>query len=159
MPVKNLHLMIRFSDTLYSVGDVVSKHNSVANNCGYVWFGKIGATISQNRIDIINKQIDAGIPTYLFLAKGNRKKLTFYRATLLKVSRKFEDKKKYVPKYYYDTKLIQYMHCWLKVTEIEPIESSALQKFKTVNSVFPLIESMARSSSGYFLVHEDSIFY
>lgn len=156
MSAKNLHLMIRFSDTLYSVGDVVSKHNAVVESCGYVWFGKIGTTISQNRMDIINKQIDTGIPTYLYLAKGNRKKLIFYRATLLKISKEFADKKKYVPKYYFETKLIQYMQSWIKISKIEPIESSAIQNLKTVNSIFPLLESMARSSSGYFLVHESS---
>ena len=155
MTDKTFHLVVRFSDNLFSVGDVVEKHNHVVAKVGYVWFGKIGQTISQNRIDLLNAQIAKSIPTYAYLVKGNRKKSTFYRANLLGISKDLtKEEKKFVPAYYAEAKLLKYMATWMKISNIEPIEISTISNLKTINSVYPLEESLVRSSSGYFFVHE-----
>ena len=80
------HLVVRFSDTMFGVGDVVAIHNAIVAENGAVWFGKLGQTLSQNRVEMLAKQIEQGIPTYLYLVKGNRKKSTAYQAKLLAVS-------------------------------------------------------------------------
>jgi hypothetical protein len=81
------HLVVRFSDTMFGVGDVVSKHNEIIARHGTVWFGKLGQTLSQSRIDMLNKQVEKGIPTFLYLVKGNRRKSTAYRAPLLMIGK------------------------------------------------------------------------
>jgi hypothetical protein len=53
MEDKVLHLVVRFSDNLFSVGEVTEKHNEVVLKFGYVWFGKFGSTISEKRIEIL----------------------------------------------------------------------------------------------------------
>lgn len=160
MQTTPLHLVIRFSDTMFSVGDVVALHNDVVDHHGAVWFGKLGGTLSQSRIDMLNKQIEQKIPTLLYLVKGNRRKSTPYKAEILAVSRDFPKKEKdLIPPYYGAKKLLKFMNAWVKVGHIEQVEMADLKNLKTINSIFPIEETLVRSSSGYFLVHESkSIF-
>jgi hypothetical protein len=47
----------------------------------------------------------------------------------------------------------------MKNKHIEQVEIADLKNLKTINSNFPIEETLVRSSSGYFLVHESkSIF-
>ena len=159
MEASPLHLVVRFSDTMFSVGDVVSLHNQVVEKHGAVWFGKLGQTISQSRVEKLNQQVEKNIPTFLYLVKGNRRKSTAYQASLLLVSKENPKDNALIPPYYAEKDLLQYMKAWMKVEEIEAIEMSEMKSLKAINSVFPISETLVRSSSGYFLVRESkSIF-
>ena len=151
---KHLHLVVRFSDTMFGMGDVVSLHNQIVSEQGFVWFGKLGQTISEMRINWINEQVEKKIPTHLYLVKGNRKKSTAYRANLLAISRDEPENKKGYPAYYAEKELLQYIKVWMKIEKIEAIDMAEMSKLKALNSIFPIAETLARSSSGYFLVHE-----
>jgi hypothetical protein len=150
-----LHLVVRFSDNLFSIGDVISKHNEVVEKQGYVWFGKIGSTLSSTRIDSLNNQIREDVPTYIYLVKGNRRKSTIYRASLLSVSKELpKGELRKVPSYYSTKGLRQYMNAWMRIAEISEVEPSSMKNLKAISSIFPIQETLARSSSGHFLVHE-----
>jgi hypothetical protein len=154
-----LHLVVRFSDSMFGVGNVVAEHNEIVSKHGAVWFGKLGSSVSQTRVDILNKQIEQKIPTFLYLVKGNRRKSMAYRADLLAVSRDFPKDKDQIPAYYEEKDLLEFMKVWMKIGQIEPIELSDMRSLKTINSIYPIAETLVRSSSGYFLVHESkSIF-
>jgi hypothetical protein len=156
---KHLHLVVRFSDTMFGMEDVVSIHNQVVAKQGYVWFGKLGQAISQMRVDWLNKQVGKKIPTYLYLVKGNRRKSTAYRTDLLAISRESPEGKGFYPAYYAEKELLKHMKTWMKIGQIESIEMSEMNGLKAISSIFPISETLARSSSGYFLVHESkSIF-
>jgi len=149
-----LHLVIRFSDTMFGVGDVVARHNEIVAAHGAVWFGKLGQTISASRMEMLNQQIAKGTPTWLYLVKGNRKKSTAYRAALQQISREMPTDAALIPAYYAEKDLLQFMKVWLKIGQIESIEMSEMDKLKAMNSVYPISETLVRSSSGYFLVKE-----
>lgn len=153
------HLVVRFSDTMFDVGDVVTRHNEVVAKRGAVWFGKLGQTISPSRIEKLNQQMEKNIPTFVYLVKGTRKKSTAYRASLMLVSKEMPNDGTSFPAYYGERKLLQFMKVWMKIGKIEEIESSKMKNLKAINSIFPIAETLVRSSSGYFLVHESkSIF-
>ena len=157
MSEKILHLVIRFSDGLFDIGDVIGKHNEVVDKYGYVWFGKIGTTLSSTRIDALNEQVKKGIPTFIYLVKGNRKKSTAYRAKLLFASKELpKGEAKKIPSYYSGNNLRQYMKAWIKTGEISEVDMSSMKNLKAINSIYPIQETLVRSSSGYFLVHESN---
>jgi len=156
MTDKALHLVVRFSDTMFGVGDVVAFHNRVVEKHGAVWFGKLGQTIAQSRVDKLNQQVEKKVPTFLYLVKGNRRKSTAYRAPLLLVSRERPEDDALIPTYYDEKELEQFMKAWMKVGKIEAIEMSEMSSLKAINSVFPISETLVRSSSGYFLVRESN---
>jgi hypothetical protein len=94
------------------------------------------------------------------LVKGNRRKSTPYKAGILAISRDFPKKEKaLIPPYYAEKKLLKFMNAWVKIGHIEQMEMSSLKNLKTINSIFPLEETLVRSSSGYFLVHESKSIY
>jgi hypothetical protein len=144
---------------MFDVGNVVALHNAVVTNNGAVWFGKLGQTLSQGRIDKLNEQVDKKILTYLYLVKGNRRKSTAFRAPLMRVSRDMPKETPLIPAYYAEKNLIQYMKAWMKVGFIEAIEMSEMDKLKAINSVFPIAETLVRSSSGYFLIQESKAIF
>jgi hypothetical protein len=155
----HFHLVVRFSDTMFGVGDVVAIHNAIIALQGAVWFGKLGQTFSQGRIDLLNQQVEKKIPTYLYLVKGNRRKSTAYCAPLMLVTRDQPQETALIPAYYAEKDLLKYMKAWMKIGRIESIEISRMDKLKTINSINTIAETLVRSSSGYFLVHESkSIF-
>lgn len=152
---KVFHLVVRFSDNLFGVGDVVAKHNEVVLRNGYVWFGKMGSTLSVNRIEMLNLQIAQNIPTFIYLVKGNRKKSTAYQAPLIGLAKQLsESETNKIPEYYAEKELVQYMKAWFKIGEIKPVEMSTMSNMRTLNSILPIQETLVLSSSGYFLIHE-----
>jgi hypothetical protein len=144
---------------MFGVGDVVAEHNVLVKKHGAVWFGKLGNPLSPARVELLNKQIELKIPTFLYLVKGNRKKSTAYRADLLSVTRDYPKDKALIPAYYKKKKLTDFMKVWMKIGKIEPIEMEEMSKLKAISSIYPIAETLVKSSSGYFLVHESqSIF-
>jgi len=154
-PKKNpLHLIVRFSDTIFEVGDVISRHNEIVDEQEFVFFGKMGQTVSHSRIEILNNQIENNIPTYLYLVKGNRKKSTVYQSTLMNISREKPNSNKQFPAYYIKKEMLKYINVWMKIGHIRKIDMSELKGLRAINSVYPISETLTRSSSGYFLVSQ-----
>jgi len=155
-----LHVVVRFSDRLFSIGNVIEKHNDVVSRFGYVWFGKIGMPVAQRRIDTLNEQIQKGIQTHLFLVQGNRKQSNFYQANLLNISRAIlKSESKCHPDYYLDNNIKKNIQTWFKITKINQIDSSVISKLRAIGSVYSLSETLVRSSTGYFLVQEGQNVY
>jgi hypothetical protein len=149
------HLLLRFSDSLLKSGDTIAYHNLVIEREGAVWFGKMGSPVSQDSIDILNIQVQQGIPTFVYLVKGNRSKSTAYRGRLVVASKTLLVTEKHlVPGYYAELNIHQYVKFWVKLSEIIPIDMVELQKMQVSSSVLPIQETLFKSSSGHFLVRE-----
>jgi len=140
---KPLHLVVRFSDTMFDVGDVIALHNEVIEQYGAVWFGKLGQTISQTRVDLLNQQVEKHIPTFVYLVKGNRRKSTAYRAPLIFLEEDFPPKvvvrnKQYIEFYIRPgsdiAKREQVMTDWYR-TNLKAITLSLIEKWEPVMGV------------------------
>ena len=152
---KPVHLLIRFSNSLLKTGDTIDEHNKVVEQKGAVWFGKMGSTVSQKHIDVLNEQIEKGVPTYLYLVKGNRRKSTFYKAELIYASKSLPDEEKdLVPTYYQELDIPRFVKFWAKIGTITPADPADLRQLKVASSVFPISETLAKSSSGHFIICE-----
>jgi len=149
---KPIHLAVRFSDTLFGIGNVVTRHNKIVEQRGSVYFGKMGQPISQLKADKLNQQIEKKIPTFLYLVKGNRKKSTAYRAPLLQVQKELPSEYNLIPSYYSEKNILQFMKVFMRIGEIKKIEIADLTSLRTISSLYPLTETLAKSSSGHFYV-------
>lgn len=154
MKPKIYHLVVRFSDSMFDVGDVVSIHNEIIEKHGSVWFGKLGQSISPKRVDLINKQVESGVETYLYLVKGNRKKSTAYQAKIISVRRSSPEQSHLIPEYYSKKSIFRYMKVFIRIGIINKIDLSEMEGLRAASSIFPITETIERSSSGYFLVHK-----
>ena len=148
-----VHLLVRFSDNLFAVGNAIAKHQEVIQQYGSVWFGKLGTPIGQKAIDGFNSQIEHGISTNLYLVKGNRKKSTFYKAKIITLSNEFPKKEKsFIPSYYFEKKIAKQMKSWVKITDIYPLEPDEIKSLRVKSSVMNIEETLFRSSAGLFYV-------
>jgi hypothetical protein len=94
------------------------------------------------------------VPTFIYLVKGNRRKSTFYQADLLAISRELPDGEEgRFPIYYIQNDVVKFIKTWFKISLISQIESPAISQLKTIGSINSILETLGRSSSGYFLVH------
>ncbi len=108
-----------------------------------------------NHIDRLNKQLQEGIPTFVYLVKGNRRKSTAFRGSLLLASKTLpEGDEHLVPPYYGDLDIPKYVKFWVKLNGIVPIDSANLQTMKVASSVLPIHETLFKSSSGHFIIRE-----
>ena len=152
-----VHLLVRFSDNLFAVGDAIAKHQEVVQKGESVWFGKLGTPISHKAIETIKWQIENKISSYLYLVKGNRRKSTFYKATIITLTDKFpKNEKDTSPPYYFEKKIARQMKSWIKIRDIQPLESSEVKFLKVKSSVLNLEETLFRSSAGLFYVVQKS---
>ena len=152
---KTVHLLLRFSDSLLKNEDTITNHNNVVLRNGAVWFGKMGSTVSQVHIDKLNNQIKENVATYVYLVKGNRRKSIAYRAKLIFASKSYpKDEENLIPEYYRKLDIPRFVKFWVKIGEIVPVDHVELNKLRVVSSVFPLSETLSKSSSGHFIIHE-----
>jgi hypothetical protein len=128
-------------------------HLQVIEQHGAVWFGKMGNPVSGLKLEEVNQQVKDGIPTYIYLIKGNRRKSTAYRGKLVSATRDIPQKEKtMIPQYYTIVDIIRHIRTWFKLSEIEPIEMSELNQLKVVGSVLPIQETLVKSATGHFFV-------
>ncbi len=153
---KPTHLVVRFSDTLFGIGDVVSRHNEIVDKYGSVYFGKMGQPISQLKVDQFNKQIEKKIPTSLYLVKGNRRKSTAYHAPLLFITRAMPKEDFLIPSYYSEKEILQFMKVFMKVGRIEGFDMEDMSSLQTISSLYPITETLVLSSTGHFFVQKKS---
>jgi hypothetical protein len=147
---------LRFSDSLLKDKDTISEHNDLAERSGAVWFGKMGSPVSQNNIDRLNEQVQAGIQTYVYLVKGNRRKSTAYKAPLFLASRDFPNSEQHlIPSYYTALDILRYVRFWVKLGSITPVSQEELNHIKVASSVLPIFETLVRSSTGHFIIREN----
>lgn len=147
------HLLVRFSDNLFDVGDAIAKHQEVIDQQGNVWFGKLGTQIAQKAIDAINTQIEKKIPIFLYLVKGNRRKSTFYKSRIIMASSVFPKKEKEsIPVYYFEKKIVKQMKSWIKISDIELLTDDEIKSLRVKSSVLDIEETLFRSSAGLFYV-------
>jgi hypothetical protein len=156
---KPLHLLIRFSDRLLEKRSTIEEHQKVIEQEGAVWFGKMGQPIAQHAIDKLNKQVEDNIPTFIYLVKGNRKKPNAYVSNLVVASKTIpEEELGLIPSYYRELEIIQFIKFWAKVTDLHEIELKDLTKMGVASSVYPLMETLVKSSSGHFYIKEKKVF-
>lgn len=151
-----IQLLIRFSNSLLKDKDTIEEHNNIVHEFGSVWFGKMGSPVSQAQIDVLNKQVDDGILTHVYLVKGNRRKSTAYRGMMIYATKSYPEGEEYLlPPYYLDMELTKYMRFFVKLAEISPIDFEDLAKMRVASSVIPLRETLIKSSTGHFFIVEN----
>mgnify|MGYP001184702573 CR=1 FL=1 len=156
---KPTHLLIRFSNRLLEERETIEEHQKVIEKEGAVWFGKMGQPISQNAIDKLNKQVEDNIPTFIYLVKGNRRQPTAFISDLIIASKTIpEDEKNLIPSYYQELEIIRFIKFWAKIKNVHQIDNSELNKISVASSVYPLQETLYKSSSGHFYVQERKSF-
>lgn len=86
LEINGAHIAMRIPLSVRAVGgtiDPVSAHNQVIDECGDVLFGKFGAKISRSTMNLVNRQVDAGLETKIYLIQRNNKNLAAFESKIV----------------------------------------------------------------------------
>ena len=148
-----VHLVMRFSDQLFRVGNVIERHTDVLDERGVVWVAKLGRPIGHTRVHRMNAQIAAGVETYCFLVQATRRGPDAYRCSMTALSRSCPtDYSEHAPPYYDELGYRSSASTWVQVRSIEAIDPYRLQELSVASSGQPLREALRSSMSSTFFV-------
>ena len=148
-----IHVLMRFSDKLFAIGNVIERHAAVLERHGAVWIAKIGRPLGGTRISSINTQIAADVASYLFLYQRKLGSHELWRSELLEVrasSPSAHDP--CVPSYYADCNMFAIAETWFKVESFRGVGDRELDRLVTLSSRQPIIQTLTTSTAALFII-------
>ena len=143
------HIVVRYSEKF---GATIDLHNKVAQENGFVWFGKMGSTIANRWIRIFDEQLSRGQNTFLFLVRRDGTRYVFHKARILQIQRDSVPATTEMPGYYADHNLIRQMSCFFKIDLLKPCLKNEIEKIRLASSGSPVTETLSGSMAGLFIV-------
>lgn len=151
------HLVVRYSDAPYGV-NTVQEHLKVIADKGAVWLAKFGKSLSAVKIAILNHQIEARVPTFLYLVTRRGGDYQWHKCRLLKVAREVPGfEKRLVPRYYQKQGIATSASSatlWLKLSDLHSARPNDLGNLCVVSSGRHISEALYGSMAGMFFVQE-----
>lgn len=135
---------LRFSDNFAPDIGTILAHNEVISQYGYVWYGKLGAPVSQK---VIKDILMNDNPKILLIHSGKTSRYWAYIATI----QHEVPNKKHIPSYYRDKAAI--FKTWFKVMRFENAPSNIMSHCRVASSNRPLTEASKSSMSPYFIIN------
>lgn len=136
-------IALRFSDNFAPPEGTIGAHMACIESKGYVWYGKLGSTVSDK---VCKQLIENENPRILLIHSG---KSARYWAYIDKVSKEIpilED----IPEYYREQAGI--FHTWFRVKRIVEAEKGVMSVCKVVSSGALLSMTSRSSMSPYFII-------
>ena len=146
-----VHLLVRYRN---SDVDTIEEHVRVLKAHGRVWFGKIGKPVGEPSLDRLRRQIDAGVPTFLFMTSrvdGGRG-LRVHRGQVSAISSGGDPPpNRLVPDYYDTSGLRPEVRVWAELSSIEQVGPEGLADLVVESSGRPVSEVL-QSTAPFLLV-------
>lgn len=148
-----IHVLFRYVDDRKTKIDTVAAHQEVAAKKGEVWLGKVGRPLADQNIERIKSQIDAGILTYLYMAKRvGDKQYIGYQAKLFDITKKAPTSG--MPDYYKKNELLPQINLWFHLGELKQLSKNALASLIIASTGKTCLETFPTSVISLFLVKE-----
>lgn len=134
---------LRFADNFAPKEGTIAAHRNIIDELGYVWYGKLGASVSDKVISEIMQNKE---PKILLIHSG---KLDRYWAYVEKVQHEMPPREA-IPEYYRDNAGI--FKTWFKVKDIKLAARNVLGQCVVASSQRPLADVSKSSMSPYFII-------
>ena len=138
---------LRYFDKFAPECGTIQAHEKVIKEFGYVWYGKLGSTVSSTNIQTILNNEE---PKILLIHSG---KADRYWAYITDIKREISEKQ-FVPEYYRDR--TEDFHTWFKVIKFEKADKDVMKRCFVKSSNKPLGEASKHSMSPYFIIRVDN---
>ena len=136
-------IALRFGETFSPPCGTIAAHQKIIDTVGFVWYGKLGASVSSRIIAEMKKCDD---PKFLLIRSG---KFERYWVHFNEVSYTKPSETEY-PLYYGE--IAEKMKTWFKVTTIELAPKDVMSYCYVVSSGKPLTLVSSQSLSPYFII-------
>lgn len=117
-------IALRFGETFSPRCGTIEAHQQVIKKYGYVWYGKLGSSISDSKLDLMKNEKTKKI---LLIHSGGIDRYWAYYDEISK-----EKPKNHYPRYYSD--MADKFKVWFKITRIESAPKDIMSKCTVVSS-------------------------
>lgn len=136
-------IALRFGETFSPKCGTIAAHQFIIDTLGYVWYGKLGASVSGKIIEEMMQNTD---PKFLLIKSGKTER---YWVHIKAVSTEKPPVSEY-PAYYNDK--AKAMETWFKVTSFELAPKDIMSHCYVTSSGKSLSEASRLSMSPYFII-------
>lgn len=136
-------IALRFGETFSPKCGTIAAHQCIIDDIGFVWYGKLGATVSSKIIDVIKQNDD---PKFLLIHSGKSARYWVHFNDVITEKPSSEE----FPAYYADK--AESMKIWFRVTKFEPAPKDVMSHCYVASSGNPLSEASKHSMSPYFII-------
>lgn len=136
-------IALRFGEHFAPECGTIAAHQQVIDEMGFVWYGKMGAAISQK---ITSEILSLPNPRILLISSG---KAGRYWARITEIQRDVPAAEA-IPAYY--RRMPEKFKCWIKVVSIEPAPKNIMSKCRVASSQALLGEASKHSMNPYFII-------
>lgn len=138
-------IAIRFNNNFAPPEGTISAHESILQECGYVWYGKIGKNISNNNIQNIMESPQKRI----LLINTTQKECYWAYINDIRTDIDVDE----IPPYYRDKK--KDIGTWFRIMKFEKHDLSLLKDMRVISSGKLLSEAIAHSMSPMFAIESE----
>lgn len=136
-------IALRFSDNFAPPSGTIAEHKNVIYQKGHVWYGKLGAVVS----DKVCKEIMSNdMPRILLIHSGKSSRYWAYVDKVMKDTPPIHE----IPEYYREQAGI--FHTWFRILKIEEAEKNVMAACTVASSGAPLSLTSRSSMSPYFII-------
>lgn len=139
-------IALRFGEHFSPECGTIAAHQSIIDEHGYVWYGKMGTAVSAKVIEEIKRNED---PVILLINSGRAER---YWAHVTEICRNTPEIEK-IPEYYRDK--VKQFKTWFKVTEFEKAPHDIMSHCLVASSGNTLGDVSRHSMSPYFIIRYD----
>lgn len=136
-------IALRFGEHFAPECGTIAAHQSVIDEYGYVWYGKMGSAVS---LKVINDILNNEQPRILLIRSG---KVERYWAYISEIKHEVAEHET-IPEYYRGT--VDKFKTWFKVVKFENAERDVMSKCFVSSSGAVLGEASKHSMSPYFII-------
>ena len=136
-------IALRFGEHFAPPCGTIVAHQAIIDDKGYVWYGKLGSTVSDKNVSAI---MCADNPRILLINSG---KADRYWANIAEIRKGIPDLEG-IPEYYRDN--TEKFKTWFKVLSFEPAPKNIMSQCFVASSGAPLGEASKHSMSPYFII-------
>ncbi len=151
-----IHLVVRFSDRLLHGVDTIAEHQKVLERRGKVWFGKVGKPMGDTTLEVLDRQVRAGVPSYMYLVQRTENKYDAWKGTLVEVQNYAPtNHTELIPTYYFGTLHLENLGFWAQLSDLVPVTGDELSKLYSVSSHTAIVQTLLSSMAGLFVVTKE----
>lgn len=136
-------IALRFGEHFAPEHGTIVAHQEIIDELGYVWYGKLGSTVSDEKITEIMKN---ECPKILLINSG---KADRYWANIVEIKKTTPDIAG-IPKYYRGN--AEKFKVWFKVVSFEVAQKNIMSQCRVVSSGVPLGEVSKHSINPYYFI-------
>lgn len=141
-------IALRFGEQFSPKCGTIAAHQEIIDKLGYVWYGKLGTSVSDKVIADIKSADD---PQILLIRSGRNER---YWAKIIEIQHEIPPLAE-IPEYYRD--IAWTFKTWFKISKFEHAEKDVMSKCRVASSGNALGEVSKHSMSPYFIIEYDEL--